>query len=399
MHTSMVFLNRFLKASPAQIGWTQEPTRRVAPAISAKRPAAASGVLLNSAAPAPATAPAFTPATAPGVERVCEMLSQHMAQGVCIAEIAAGGAAPALRVVHENAAFRRVGGLSALAGDGGLAQFAAKLAERVAAAAGKSCTMTASSGIVFQVTASGEGAPSRVVILCEPARRNAKERELLSTVAHEMRNNMSALCGAVEVLAAHAGEGAKPARALAIARRQLEDMRRFVDDLLSVGRDTKREFEITRAPLRVRDLVLETVETHGGEAERRGIELVVPSTSPYVMVVGDAGRLRQVLSNLLLNACKFTPSGGRITLSVTSDAQQVRISVADTGSGIDADQMAAIFEPFGQEHYTDDQSSKGLGIGLCVARRLVQLHGGTLGVASEGRDRGSEFVVTLPLGA
>jgi len=380
MQTSMVFLNRFLRGSPSQMGWS---IRKSAAGM------AAESVLPGNGDPDVAVKGVNTVS----IERVVALLSQHMAQGVCIVEIGSPGAA---RVVVENAAFMRIGGLQALMGDRTAAQFAEHLTERLAAAAGKACVITASTGVIYQARVCADSSSKRVVIVCDPERRTAKERELLSTVAHEMRNGMSALCGAVEMLGASAAEDPKSTRALAIARRQLEDMRRFVDDLLSVGLDTKREFELTRTLLRAQDLVLETVETHGAEAERRGIRLLIQQPDANLTIEGDAGRLRQVLSNLFLNACKFTPAGGLITMSVTSDGNHVQLSVADTGSGIEPSQVASIFEPFGQEHYADDQSRKGLGIGLCVARQLVQLHGGRLTVRSGGRDCGSEFVVTLP---
>jgi signal transduction histidine kinase len=314
-------------------------------------------------------------------------------------EVAAAGVSPALRVIYENPAFREVGGLGALAGERSLSQFAVQLAERLAATRGKACVITASSGVVFQATALPGSSPSRVLIVCDAGRRSAKERELISTVAHEMRNCMSALCGSVEVMAAgaSANDSAKQLRALSIARRQLDDMRRYVDDLLAVGQNAKREFETGRAPVRVQDIINDTVESHGSEAERRGIELVAAPVPADAVVMGDAGRLRQVLSNLLLNACKFTPAGGRISLKVERDQQEIRILVEDTGSGIEPDQIASIFQPFGQEHYADDHSGEGLGIGLCVARQFVQLHGGTLTVKSDGRDRGCQFVVSLPV--
>jgi CheY-like chemotaxis protein/anti-sigma regulatory factor (Ser/Thr protein kinase) len=171
---------------------------------------------------------------------------------------------------------------------------------------------------------------------------------------------------------------------------------RLVDDLLDVTRITTGKIALQREPLRLQAVVTAAVEAVSPviQAARHALEVVMPDEPLWVEV--DADRVSQVISNLLTNAAKYTPRGGKITLSVSQDLQQAVIRVKDSGMGIAEDQLPHLFEMFMQVN-PPGKSQGGLGVGLTIAQRLVELHGGSIEAHSEGPGRGTEFVVRLPL--
>ena len=227
--------------------------------------------------------------------------------------------------------------------------------------------------------------------LREGARR---KDEFLATLAHELRNPLAPIANAVEVLDLQGSPEAVPSAARAVIGRQVKLMARLIEDLLDASRITSGKLELRRGRVelaRVVDQALETSRPHV-----RGHELTVALPAEPVWVDADAVRLAQVFSNLLNNACKFTPPGGKVRLEAERDGARVRVRVRDNGVGISAEHMPRLFEMFSQVGPPLERAQGGLGIGLALSRALAHLHGGTIEAASDGPGTGAEFVVTLP---
>jgi two-component system CheB/CheR fusion protein len=231
----------------------------------------------------------------------------------------------------------------------------------------------------------------------ETALREADTRkdEFLATLAHELRNPLAPIRYAVRLL-----KPDSPPHALAQGRetieRQATHMARLLDDLLDMSRITRGAIELRRRPVDLRQAVEDSIEVARPmiEGVQHRLEISLPS-SP-VWIDADATRLAQIVGNLLQNAAKYTDPGGRIDVSVESDADHAVLRVADTGIGLAPEMRERVFELFSQVHRSITNSRGGLGIGLSIVKRLVELHGGTIEVQSEGLGRGSAFVVRLP---
>jgi signal transduction histidine kinase len=240
----------------------------------------------------------------------------------------------------------------------------------------------------------------------EAALREAVERlreadrrkdEFLGMLSHELRNPLAPIRHALYVLQ-HAEPGAPQARrAREIANRQVTHLARLVDDLLDVTRVARGKIELRRAEVDLAALARRTAEDHRALMAERGLELAVDVAPGPLVVSGDATRLAQVLGNLLSNAAKFTPAGGRVTLTVRAEGAAAAVDVHDTGVGIEPALLAAVFDPFTQAEQTLARSEGGLGLGLALVRGLVELHGGEVAAESAGSGRGARFRVTLPL--
>jgi PAS domain S-box-containing protein len=233
----------------------------------------------------------------------------------------------------------------------------------------------------------------------EEALRDAdrKKDEFLATLAHELRNPLAPLHNALEIMRLAPGNPEAMRRAQEMMGRQVQQMARLVDDLLDVSRITLGKLELRRERLDLSAVVLSAVETSRPliEAARHALTLVPPPQP--LAVEGDRTRLAQVLSNLLNNAAKYTPEGGRIYLILERDGQQAVVRVRDSGVGIPAGMLSTIFELFSQGDQSSHSAQGGLGIGLTLVRRLAELHGGSVEAHSDGSGKGSEFVVRLPL--
>ena len=234
----------------------------------------------------------------------------------------------------------------------------------------------------------------RTAALAESARR---KDEFIATLAHELRNPLSALRTATEALHLKASDNADVQSLQGVFERQIRQLTRLTNDLLDVSRITRDKLALQRTRVAVWDVIECAMETVRPLLEKRSqtVNVVVPSES--VFVDGDQARLSQVISNLLDNASRYSADGARVDLTAVISGPHVLIKVADKGEGIERELMSRIFELFVQGRETPHTAEGGLGIGLPLARRLTEMHGGTLTGYSAGPGRGSEFVVQLPI--
>jgi PAS domain S-box-containing protein len=229
--------------------------------------------------------------------------------------------------------------------------------------------------------------------LRESARR---KDEFLAVLAHELRNPLAPIATSVELLALQGPMEPGPSAARSVIVRQLKVMVRLIDDLLDASRITSGKLQLRRERVELAAVVTRALETSAPHL--RGHEFTVSLLPEPVWVDADPVRLAQVFSNLVNNAGKYTPPGGRVRLAVERQGAQVAVKVSDSGIGIAAEHMPRLFEMFSQVVPALERSQGGLGIGLALSRALVEMHGGMIEVRSEGPGRGSEFTVTLKMG-
>jgi PAS domain S-box-containing protein len=223
-----------------------------------------------------------------------------------------------------------------------------------------------------------------------------RKDEFLATLAHELRNPLAPIRNALQIMSLSSQESDKE-QARILIERQLEQMVRLVDDLLDVSRITRGKLELRRERLLLSTVIASAVEISRPLIDRMCHELTLSVPQQAIHLDGDLTRLAQVFSNLLNNSAKYMDRGGRIWLTAANEAGWITVSVKDTGIGIDADQLPRLFEMFSQADRSLERSQGGLGIGLALVKRLVEMHGGTVEARSEGRNRGAEFIVRLPL--
>jgi PAS domain S-box-containing protein len=223
-----------------------------------------------------------------------------------------------------------------------------------------------------------------------------RTRVFLATLAHEMRNPLAPLANATHLLRADVA-GKASAEALRIIDRQIALLSRLVEDLMDTARISAGKVELKLAVVDLRELFAAAAQTARHMAEARGLKLdEVPIASP-VLVCVDAQRMQQVFANLLDNAIKYTPRGGKIVFNLTTEGGDAIVRVEDTGIGMSAEIQPRIFELFTQEDSARKLARGGMGLGLPLVHDLVALHGGTVQARSEGPDKGSVFTVRLPI--
>ncbi len=226
------------------------------------------------------------------------------------------------------------------------------------------------------------------------------EREMnvfLAMLAHELRNPLAPIVNAMSLLASSAAHDESAADALGIIRRQVDHLTRIVEDLLDIGRVTRGKIMLRNEPLDLNVAVMRSVEASRPLIDARRHRLDVRLADGALPVEGDLTRLVQVVLNLLNNAAKYTGEGGVISVTSAVEDGSAVVRVRDTGMGMGADLLPHVFDLFVQGDRSLDRAEGGLGIGLTLVRRLVELHGGSVEAASEGPGRGSEFAVRLPL--
>lgn len=220
--------------------------------------------------------------------------------------------------------------------------------------------------------------------------------EFLATLAHELRNPLAPLVTSAEILA-HSTDPAANEQARATIRRQIAHMVRLVDDLLDVSRVTRNLIQVRKEKTTLAAIIAAAVETVRDAAECSDKKVTISLPEESVHLDADPVRLTQVFANLLNNACKYTPKGGSISVSARMVDGSVEIRVRDSGIGIPRDQLSQIFGAFARiDREVGDERPHGLGIGLALVRRVVDLHGGSVVAESEGEGRGSDFIVRLP---
>jgi two-component system, sensor histidine kinase len=223
-----------------------------------------------------------------------------------------------------------------------------------------------------------------------------RQDEFLAMLAHELRNPLAPISSAVEVLARLDGKPV-PLKLLEIVRRQIKHLVRLVDDLLDVSRMTERKVLLQRQTTAVAAFIQQAIDTCHDDIEGRHHRLSVHIDAGPLFVDGDPFRLTQIVTNLLQNATKYTPDRGHICVSARQQGDRVEIRISDDGAGITAEALPHVFDLFVQDERPLSRAQGGLGIGLTVVQRMVEMHGGTVEARSDGRDRGSEFTVWLPV--
>lgn len=224
---------------------------------------------------------------------------------------------------------------------------------------------------------------------------NRRKDQFLATLSHELRTPMTAVLGWARML--RLGLAESDAReAIAAIEKAAEIQAQLIDDVLDVSRVAAGKMTFKAVPIDFGPVLHAAMTTVHPAASAKDIEILasVPPLPPRVL--GDEGRMQQIIWNLLSNAVKFTPRGGTITVRVTIVGSLLRLTVQDTGKGIEASYLPHVFEPFSQEDGSMTRAHEGIGLGLSIVRSLVELHGGRIRAASEGAGRGATFTVELP---
>ena len=224
-----------------------------------------------------------------------------------------------------------------------------------------------------------------------------RKNEFLATLAHELRNPLAPMSNMIEVAKRSQGDYAKLQLAHETIERQLDQMVRLVDDLLDLNRITHDRLELRRSEIELSSVIRQAIEVAHPLITAANHEVVVNLPKDPIYLNADPARLAQVFGNLLNNSCKYTKPNGKISVSVMQRDDDVLISVKDNGAGIPADKLDSIFDMFMQVDLSSERSQGGLGIGLTLVKRLIEMHGGKIEAQSAGEGQGSEFIVTLPV--
>lgn len=228
------------------------------------------------------------------------------------------------------------------------------------------------------------------------AEANRLKDDFLATISHELRTPLNAVLGWARMLATGRVPAHRVQHAMSVIERNAQAQAKLVEELLDLSRIETGQLRLHVEPVDAGGVVLGALEAVRPAAEARGIELTTALRPDARWVTADADRLRQVAWNLLSNAVKFTPSGGRVTVSLEPAGPALKLKVADTGRGIAPEFLPHVFDRFSQAESGDARGVRGLGIGLAIVRELVEAHGGTVEAGSEGEGTGATFIVTLP---
>jgi PAS domain S-box-containing protein len=226
---------------------------------------------------------------------------------------------------------------------------------------------------------------------------NRAKDEFLAMISHELRTPLGAILIWSQLLRNERMDEAGMTRALGMIERSTKTLAKLIDDLLDVSRIIAGKLRLESRPVHLGPVLEAAVEAAQPDVEAKRLRLDVSIPPRPLTVSGDPVRLQQVVGNLLSNAAKFTPDGGRLRVVLETTATHARITVSDTGAGISAEFLPFIFERFRQADTTSTRRNKGLGLGLAISRHLIELHGGTIEASSPGEGQGSVFTVTVPL--
>ena len=252
------------------------------------------------------------------------------------------------------------------------------------------------SGICMMVTRRKEAELARLAAAEES---NRLKDEFLATLSHELRTPLNAILGWVTMLQGGELPAARARQAVEVIGRNARLQAQLIEDILDVSRIITGQLGIERAPVSVPQLLETAIAGIGPAADAKGVTLQPHIPADLPLVHGDLKRLHQVLNNVLSNAVKFTPAGGDVTLRCDVDGDSLTILVQDTGVGIAADFLPYVFDRFRQADSRSNRSHMGLGLGLAIARHLIELHGGSIGAHSDGAGTGTTVVVRLPVTA
>jgi PAS domain S-box-containing protein len=225
---------------------------------------------------------------------------------------------------------------------------------------------------------------------------NRRKDQFLATLSHELRTPMTAVLGWARMLKLGLTES-ESREALDAIEKSAEIQAQLIDDVLDVSRIVAGKMTFKPAPIDVGPVLHAAMTTVHPAAAAKGIEILASVPPLLPQILGDEGRLQQVIWNLLANAVKFTPRGGAITIRLVHAGSVLRLTVQDNGKGIEPDYLPHVFEPFSQEDGTMTRSHEGIGLGLSIVRSLVELHGGRIRVASDGAGQGATFTIELPV--
>jgi CheY-like chemotaxis protein len=232
----------------------------------------------------------------------------------------------------------------------------------------------------------------------EAEQTNQLKDEFLATVSHELRTPLNAVLGWARMLGSMTLPPARVKHGIAVIERNAAALAHLIEDLLDVSRIVAGTLRVTPQPVDLVAITQAALETVGPLAMAGNVELAFsPDRRDMEAVSGDAGRLQQVIGNLVANAIKFTPAGGRVDIFVARANDEMEVTVVDTGQGISADFLPHVFERFRQADGATTRRHSGLGVGLAIVRQLVELHGGTVSATSPGAGRGATFIVRLPI--
>jgi signal transduction histidine kinase/CheY-like chemotaxis protein len=224
-----------------------------------------------------------------------------------------------------------------------------------------------------------------------------RKDEFLATLAHELRNPLAPIRTAMHVLARVPPDAPQATRLREMMERQIEQLVKLIDELLDVSRIATGKVLLQRERVDLRSVLDSALEASRPQVDASNHDMRVSCSAAPIWVVGDPSRLAQVISNLINNAAKYTPARGRIDVALEEADQQAIVRVTDNGAGIPVDMLDRVFDMFTQVNRTLDRAQGGLGIGLSLVRRLVDLHGGSVSAASPGLDKGSTFTIRLPM--
>ena len=251
-------------------------------------------------------------------------------------------------------------------------------------------------GVIIDITERKRAEEQIKAANLQLAEADRRKNEFLAVLSHELRNPLAPIRNSVYILEHAAPGGEQAVRARQVIDRQAQHMARLIEDLLDVTRISRGKVVLQRESVDLNAIVKGTAEDHRETFARNGVDLQIVEVGKPLWIFGDRTRLAQVIGNLLTNATKFTPRGGKTVLTIDSNAGHAVVRVRDNGAGISAETQGNLFEPFVQGAQAIERTLGGLGLGLALVKGLVELHGGTVTAYSEGEGRGSEFVVTLP---
>lgn len=257
----------------------------------------------------------------------------------------------------------------------------------------------AADGVHVEVLESNVDVTERVESKEALRHANRVKDEFLATLSHELRTPLNAIVGWSQMLRSGTLDPAMTRKAVEVIARNAQAQNRLIEDVLDVSRIVTGKLRLDAEPTCVPVLLEAALESLALAAESKGVEVVRRFDPGLPVVIGDAARLQQVFWNLISNAVKFTPSGGRVEVSAQQAGSHLEVRVRDSGIGIRPDFLAQVFERFSQVDGSSSRSHAGLGLGLAIVRHLVELHGGLVWAESEGEGKGAVFTVALPIRA